>query len=41
MDDKSLMIMDPPYLKACNDFYLDSKVHIYEHLYKNDIIKYI
>ena len=29
--------MDPPYLNTCNDFYFDSKVNIYEHLYENDI----
>jgi hypothetical protein len=38
-DNKNLIIIDPPYLNACNDFYFDSKANIYEHIYKNDIIK--
>ena len=31
--------MDPPYLIYGNDFYLDCKINIYEHLYNNDIKK--
>jgi len=38
-DNKNLIVMDPPYLNACNDFYYDSKANIYEYLYENDIIK--
>ena len=38
-DNKNLIVMDPPYLNACNDFYFDSKANIYEHLYENDTIK--
>lgn len=36
-DSTVLMFLDPPYLNVCNDFYLDSKTNIYEHLYKNKI----
>ena len=36
-DPTVLLFLDPPYLKSCNDFYLDSNVNIYEHLYKNKI----
>lgn len=36
---KALIFLDPPYLMACNDFYQDSKVNIYEYLYNNDINK--
>ena len=39
MDNKNLIIMDPPYLNTDNDFYFDSNTNIYEYLYKNDIIK--
>ena len=30
--------MDPPYLNACNDFYNDSHVNIYEYLFNNNIL---
>jgi len=33
----ALIIMDPPYLQTCNDFYLNKDVNIYEYLYNNDI----
>ena len=36
-NDKALLFLDPPYLKACNDFYNDAKLNIYEYLYHNDI----
>jgi site-specific DNA-adenine methylase len=39
VDDKALILMDPPYLQLCNDFYLDSSVNIYEYLNKNPIKK--
>ena len=38
-DNKNLIILDPPYLIYGNDFYLDCKINIYEHLYNNDIKK--
>ena len=34
-----LIILDPPYLATCNDFYFDSSVNIYEYLSLNDINK--
>ena len=36
---KALIFLDPPYLVSCNYFYYDSKVNIYEYLYKNPINK--
>jgi site-specific DNA-adenine methylase len=36
-NNKALIFLDPPYLMACNDFYSDSKVNIYEYLYFNKI----
>ena len=38
-DNKNLIILDPPYLIYGDDFYLDCKINIYEHLYNNDIKK--
>ena len=35
----NLILIDPPYLEACNDFYADSKVNIYEYFYNNKIEK--
>ena len=35
----NLILLDPPYLMACNDFYADSKANIYEYLYNNRIEK--
>ena len=32
-----MIILDPPYISTCNDFYLDHNMNIYEHLFKNDI----
>ena len=31
------IIMDPPYLMTCNDFYNEKDVNIYEYLCNNDI----
>ena len=36
---KALIFLDPPYLMACNDLYHDSKVNVYEYMYKNPINK--
>lgn len=33
----SLIFLDPPYLMACNSFYNDAKVNIYQHLYFHKI----
>lgn len=33
----SFIFLDPPYLKACNDFYLNKSVNIYEYLFNHDI----
>lgn len=35
--ENNLILLDPPYLNSCNDFYLDSTINIYEHLLNNDI----
>lgn len=32
-----MIIMDPPYIAACNSFYLDDSMNIYEHLNDNNI----
>lgn len=39
-NDKALLFLDPPYLQVSNDFYENSDVNIYEHLYKNSICDY-
>ena len=36
-DKLNCIIMDPPYLMCCNDFYSNRDVNIYEYLFKNDI----
>lgn len=33
----NLLILDPPYLASCNDFYNNSDINIYEYLYNNNI----
>lgn len=38
-DSKNLILLDPPYLSLCNDFYLDHSTNIYEYLYNNNIDK--
>jgi DNA adenine methylase len=38
-NDKCLILLDPPYISSCNDFYVNSSMNVYEYLYKNDIIK--
>jgi site-specific DNA-adenine methylase len=35
----NLILLDPPYMKSCNDLYLDASVNIYEYLYDNNIDK--
>jgi site-specific DNA-adenine methylase len=37
-DNTNLIILDPPYLELCNDFYNDSDVNVYEYLYYNKIL---
>jgi site-specific DNA-adenine methylase len=37
-NNKTLILCDPPYLMACNDFYNNSDVNIYEWLYINNKI---
>ena len=34
---KVMLILDPPYLQTCNDFYQDKNMNIYEWLYNNNI----
>jgi site-specific DNA-adenine methylase len=36
-NENSLIILDPPYMQLCNDFYLDASVNIYEYLLHNNI----
>lgn len=36
-NNKNMIIMDPPYLQTCNDFYENKNMNIYEWLYYNDI----
>lgn len=36
-NDKNLIFIDPPYIKSCNDFYLNTNMNIYEYLYNNKI----
>ena len=36
-DPENCILMDPPYLMLCNDFYKSPVVNIYEYLSKNDI----
>jgi hypothetical protein len=38
-DDKSIIILDPPYLASCNSFYGNFTTNIYEYLYENSIEK--
>lgn len=33
----NLIILDPPYISTCNDFYLNQNMNIYEYLYHNKI----
>jgi hypothetical protein len=33
----ALILLDPPYLNSCNDYYQDAQTNIYEHLYDHDI----
>lgn len=34
---ENILIFDPPYLKSCNDFYLDKTINIYQYFYDNKI----
>jgi len=36
-NEKCMIIMDPPYISACNCFYIDESMNIYEHLNDNNI----
>lgn len=36
-DEKSLFIVDPPYIESCNDFYTSNKLNIYQYFYDNKI----
>ena len=38
-NDKCLMLLDPPYLLSCNDFYHSKDINIYEKLMKDEIQK--
>lgn len=34
-DEQSLIMLDPPYIMACNDFYSDRKLNVYQYFYDN------
>ena len=34
---QNMIILDPPYIATCNDFYLNHSMNIYEYLYHNKI----
>lgn len=36
-DEQSLFMIDPPYVMACNDFYTDRKLNVYQYFYDNKI----
>ena len=36
-DKTALFMIDPPYIMACNDYYIDRKLNIYEYFYNNKI----
>jgi hypothetical protein len=36
-DPKAFIFMDPPYLSSCNQYYENTDVSIYEHLYNHPI----
>lgn len=36
-DKESLLLLDPPYLTLCNDFYENKSINVYEYLYENNI----
>jgi site-specific DNA-adenine methylase len=36
-DEKALFMIDPPYVMACNDFYTDKKLNMYQYFYDNKI----
>ena len=36
-NDKCLFLMDPPYMEACNGFYLDPTLNVYEYFLSNQI----
>ena len=38
---ENLLLLDPPYIATCNDFYINSNMNIYEHLYNNNINNFI
>jgi len=37
----ALIILDPPYLELCNDFYANSNTNIYQHCYENPIMEHL
>jgi hypothetical protein len=36
-DEKTLFIVDPPYIMACNDFYTDKNLNTYQYFHDNKI----
>ena len=36
-DETSLFMIDPPYIMACNDYYTDKKLNMYQYFYNNKI----
>ena len=39
-DKNTLLLLDPPYISTCNDFYISNDMNIYEYLYTNNINKF-
>jgi site-specific DNA-adenine methylase len=39
-NNKALILLDPPYLELCNDFYANSNTNIYEYCHMNSIMAY-
>jgi hypothetical protein len=39
-NEEALLFIDPPYLKACNDFYDSDDTNVYEYFYNNNISSY-
>jgi hypothetical protein len=36
-NDKAILLLDPPYINSCNEFYTKTQLNIYEYLYNNNI----
>lgn len=36
-NEECLLLLDPPYLATCNDFYANASLNIYEYIFNNDL----